>query len=242
MTKGTPASSQIVWLEGEVERLRAENETLRRERDDALKKLEEDRAHMRVFTRITELEAERDAAIARAASAEGLLDGGLADECRRCGCQHDSWQAHHDAVTKERDEARDLSWFWEIVDRDGLANVASDEKAALRELVRYAAERDAAIARAETAEAEIAQIVEREAKTVDVGFALQAERDAALALLREAAEALEPFAAFADAWDKQPLRGIDDRVYSLHGETHLKLSDCKRARVVLNETETNNAE
>ena len=39
--------------------------------------------------------------------------------------------------------AADLTWFWEIVDRDGLNNVASDERKALSELVRYAADRDA---------------------------------------------------------------------------------------------------
>jgi hypothetical protein len=35
-------------------------------------------------------------------------------------------------------EARDLTWFWEIVDRDGLNNVCSDERGALAELVRVA--------------------------------------------------------------------------------------------------------
>jgi hypothetical protein len=37
-----------------------------------------------------------------------------------------------------RPQAEDRSWFWKIVDRDGLGNVASDEESAIRELVKRA--------------------------------------------------------------------------------------------------------
>ena len=51
------------------------------------------------------------------------------------------------------------------------------------------------------------------------------------------ADALKPFAAFADAWDRMPLRGIHDEVYKIHGGTEwegvLRLSDCQRARSAL---------
>lgn len=54
-------------------------------------------------------------------------------------------------------------------------------------------------------------------------------------------EALKPFAAFAERWDKNPLRGIDDTLYSIHGGescggTELKLSDLKNARDAYNNT------
>ena len=66
MTKGTPASSQIVWLEDEVERLRAETDTLRRERDEAQARVTaaEHILLCRAET-ITFLEGERDAANSR---------------------------------------------------------------------------------------------------------------------------------------------------------------------------------
>lgn len=51
-------------------------------------------------------------------------------------------QRQIELLQKERDEARDWTWFWQIVDRGGLNNVCSDERGALAELVRYAAERD----------------------------------------------------------------------------------------------------
>jgi predicted RNase H-like nuclease (RuvC/YqgF family) len=50
-------------------------------------------------------------------------------------------------------------------------------------------------------------------------------------------EALEPFAAFARAWERNPLRGMDDVIYMIHGftewEAALRLSDCTRARRAL---------
>jgi hypothetical protein len=57
----------------------------------------------------------------------------------------DRLKADRDSLRKALDDRHappDLTWFWEIVDRDGLNNVCSDERGALAELVRYAAERD----------------------------------------------------------------------------------------------------
>jgi hypothetical protein len=58
--------------------------------------------------------------------------------------------------------------------------------------------------------------------------------------LRQRAEraekALRPFAAFADAWDRKPIRGIHDEVYAIHAGADrgvLRLSDCKAARAAL---------
>ena len=52
--------------------------------------------------------------------------------------------------------------------------------------------------------------------------------------LDAARRALEPFARFADAWDQQPLRGLTDQLYTIHGgteyEASLRLSDCVAAR------------
>jgi hypothetical protein len=48
--------------------------------------------------------------------------------------------------------------------------------------------------------------------------------------------ALRPFAAFADAWDRKPIRGIHDEVYAIHAGADrgvLRLSDCKAARAAL---------
>jgi hypothetical protein len=62
-------------------------------------------------------------------------------------------------------------------------------------------------------------------------------------ILRERADraeraetALRPFAAFADAWDRKPIRGIHDEVYAIHAGADrgvLRLSDCKAARAAL---------
>lgn len=50
-------------------------------------------------------------------------------------------------------------------------------------------------------------------------------------------EALEPFAKFAEAWDKQPLRGIADEFFGIHTgtawEANLSLQDCRIARAAL---------
>jgi hypothetical protein len=51
-----------------------------------------------------------------------------------------------------------------------------------------------------------------------------------------AEKALRPFAAFADAWDRKPIRGIHDEVYAIHAGADrgvLRLSDCKAARAAL---------
>jgi hypothetical protein len=56
-------------------------------------------------------------------------------------------------------------------------------------------------------------------------------------------EALEPFAHFADQWNKQPLRGIADTVYVIHLDTEyeaaFRLSDCQIARRALGREESN---
>lgn len=53
-------------------------------------------------------------------------------------------------------------------------------------------------------------------------------------LIKQLAIALQPFADLADAWDTNRLCGVDDRVYT-KGTAHLRLSDCKKARSVLEE-------
>ena len=55
-------------------------------------------------------------------------------------------------------------------------------------------------------------------------------------------EALKPFSAFADAWEKQPLYGMDNTIYALHGGEHcggveLKLTDLRAAAAALQEGE-----
>jgi hypothetical protein len=61
------------------------------------------------------------------------------------------------ALLAERDAARDMAWFWEIVDRDGLTDLPSCERTAISMLVGRAArltdvlaERDAARAHVES--------------------------------------------------------------------------------------------
>jgi hypothetical protein len=52
-------------------------------------------------------------------------------------------------------------------------------------------------------------------------------------------EALTPFATFADRWDANPIRGLDDVLYAIHStdeqRVELRLSDCKKARKALNQ-------
>jgi len=54
-----------------------------------------------------------------------------------------------------------------------------------------------------------------------------------IAAAPEQHEALKPFAAFAKAWQAQPLAGMDDVIYSIHlGTKHeatIRLSDCIKA-------------
>jgi hypothetical protein len=48
--------------------------------------------------------------------------------------------------------------------------------------------------------------------------------------------ALEPFADFADKWNANPMRGLDDELYSIHNGdigASFRLSDCKKARAAL---------
>ncbi len=59
---------------------------------------------------------------------------------------------------KALEEQAGLTWFWSIVDADGLNNVASDERTALRKLVKAASRATAAEARAKALEAFVASI------------------------------------------------------------------------------------
>ena len=62
---------------------------------------------------------------------------------------------------------------------------------------------------------------------------LRVLRERKLALV----EALEPFAAFARAFDAKPIRNIANQVYAIHPgtpwESQLCLSDCRRAARLL---------
>ncbi len=50
-------------------------------------------------------------------------------------------------------------------------------------------------------------------------------------------EALEPFAAFADAFEAKPLSGLDDVIYKIHAgtewEASIRRSDCNKARAAI---------
>lgn len=45
--------------------------------------------------------------------------------------------------------------------------------------------------------------------------------------------ALKPFADFAAAWNKNPMRGLHDELYGIHDKAFLRLSDCRRALELL---------
>lgn len=56
--------------------------------------------------------------------------------------------------------------------------------------------------------------------------------------VRALEDALRPFALFAERFDANPLRGISDTLYGIHGgcegkEAELRLSDCRNARAAL---------
>lgn len=57
------------------------------------------------------------------------------------------------------------------------------------------------------------------------------------ARIRELEAALLPFATFAEAYDRKPLRGMHDEFYSIHAgsefEAGVRFSDCTRAALVL---------
>lgn len=59
------------------------------------------------------------------------------------------------------------------------------------------------------------------------------------ARIRELEAALMPFATFAEAYDRKPLRGMHDEFYSIHAgsefEAGVRFSDCKRAALALGE-------
>jgi len=99
------------------------------------------------------------------------------------------------ALTAEReraDNAEDLTWFWQIVDADGLTGVPSAERAALDVLVRRAAERDDLTRKLQTTlDRESATTARYDAKIDDLTRKLAeavAERDA---LVQTSAELCE---------------------------------------------------
>lgn len=129
-------------------------------------------------------------------------------------------------------------------------------------LTDYRDDAHAASARAEQAEAALRAVLERNVELEEMGRAWQESdehkhADALRAEVEQAEEeatflrgqyneseekrgkaeaALRPFADFADAWDRKPIRGLDDVLYGIHsGEDRgeLRLSACKRARAVL---------
>jgi hypothetical protein len=63
---------------------------------------------------------------------------------------------------------------------------------------------------------------------------------------RRLREALAPFAKFAELWEAKPLSGMDDIIYRIHAGTEwdaeLRLSDCQKAREILDENATKAAE
>jgi hypothetical protein len=79
-------------------------------------------------------------------------------------------------------------------------------------------------------------------KSFEENQALIADQAGEIERLRSA---LEPFGKFADAFDRMPLRQISDRLYNIHSgteyECHLSLSDCRKAREVLQDREAENA-
>jgi hypothetical protein len=54
--------------------------------------------------------------------------------------------------------------------------------------------------------------------------------------VRRLRDALAPFARFAEQWNRNPLRGIDDVLYAIHAgadRAEIRLSDCRRALAAL---------
>lgn len=49
----------------------------------------------------------------------------------------------------------------------------------------------------------------------------------------ELVEAVRPIVDIAAAWDTKSLTSVDDRLYSPDGLVHLRLSDCKRIRKIV---------
>ena len=78
-----------------------------------------------------------------------------------------------------------------------------------------------------------AELQKQEAESRRLFYAEQDKRQSAEFRCEELAEALRPFAEFANKWDKNPIRGLDDALYSIHNEASLRLSDCKTARAAL---------
>ena len=87
--------------------------------------------------------------------------------------------------------------------------------------------------RSEQAEARVKELQKQEAESRRLFYAEQDKRQSAEFRCEELAEALRPFAEFANKWDKNPIRGLDDALYSIHNEASLRLSDCKTARAAI---------
>ena len=78
-----------------------------------------------------------------------------------------------------------------------------------------------------------AELQKQESESRRLFYSEQDKRQSAEFRCEELAEALRPFAEFANKWDKNPIRGLDDALYSIHNEASLRLSDCKTARAAL---------
>lgn len=64
------------------------------------------------------------------------------------------------------------------------------------------------------------------------------EVEALEARVRRLEKALTPFARFAERFDSTPMRGVDDKIHTIHGgipekEASLRLSECRAARKAL---------
>ena len=75
------------------------------------------------------------------------------------------------------------------------------------------------------------------AGVLDAFAEAQGARNSLRAHIARLRAGLHPFAAFADQWDAQPLHGLSDDLYTIHGGTEwkatLRLSDCRAARALL---------
>lgn len=63
---------------------------------------------------------------------------------------------------------------------------------------------------------------------------LQAQADRVDLENRYLRTVIKPFAMFAKVWNKKPIRGLHDDLYTIHNEASLKLSDCQSALKVYN--------
>lgn len=86
----------------------------------------------------------------------------------------------------------------------------------------------------------LCELATRYASMVDKrdGYLAEAQDILTASGWHEMREALEPFAAFIDAFDAKPLSGIDNDLYRIHGGTEyegvIRLSDFRKARSAIN--------